>query len=138
MKNWNLVAGHCIPLRVLEPRFRHGQERVSKTLADVSKCDRVWTRSRLEKPTLTQHEIIDVAVVVLGRELAREIANLFKIRAKTLWVGHVANSKRYHASARATASPNSLAGAVVSGPLMHFPQSPTFQIAFHPLDLVDG
>jgi hypothetical protein len=63
----------------------------------VSKRDQVWTRLRPEKPTLAKHEIINVAVAVFGRELACEIANLFKIRAKTLWVGHVANSRRYHA-----------------------------------------
>jgi len=55
-----------------------------------------------EKPTLAQHEIIDVAVAVFGRELAREIACPFKICAKAkFWLGHVGNSiRRYHAPAR--------------------------------------
>ena len=61
----------------------------------MSKCDRVWTRLRLEKTTLTQHEIINVAIVVLSWKLACEIAYLFKIHPKRdLWVGHVANSNQ--------------------------------------------
>jgi hypothetical protein len=74
-----------------EAQFSSGQERVSKTLANMSECDVVWTRLRLEKPTLAQHEIIDVSVVVCAWKLACEIACPFKICVKTkLWVGHVA------------------------------------------------
>jgi hypothetical protein len=55
----------------------------------MSKRDLFWTRLRLEKAALAQHEIIDVAVVVLGWKLTREIACPFNVRAKTkLWVGH--------------------------------------------------
>ena len=98
-----LTANRRIPFHIVKPGFHHSQERVSKTLPDVSKHDGIWTRMGLEKTTLAQHEIVKVAVVVFGWKLAGQIACLFKVHVnRQSCVGHVATQSLNDTTSRLT------------------------------------